>query len=589
MMRDLTSLHASMAAQNKVGNGRGSRRAGAGSASNLAGGSPSSGDLNGSALGNVKQEDITLSMHHSQRPGTSTGYEGDHPGLMYQPPAWHVHGNADAHSRPNSTNHSFRDPGQSFLASQSTSTNNNATAASAQSQSFLPFSSSFNFSVPDSNQHLQRDAGRPRSSASRPTTAGGTSLPPLASVFSAPLPASPPQPPFTPNSASQQSFSNQQQSSSANLLPFPIRRPSTANRPGTAPASSSLVTPSSASYYGRSTFFGGAGGLVSRTSELSVFSHGRGNSDMGAASAGYDPDPASPTSGGYDSPFSFHPPTVTEQQQQSGRGPSVSAYNAAATGSTNPRKRAYAGPDGPNDEHSIAAAPAPPAPAHGNNDYYDYGSESRPQSRRLSVMELCNEPSESTGLGAFLLSPTSGLSAGYGGASRPSTSSGLVTSASALALVDRPSPPLLARAAQAAAAAASPGPAGSYGGSGAGQEEYGGGGLSPATRRGGGLPAAASPAFAASPSPSGSYAAAASPLLPYRGGSAAGVGVGGGFADSPTFSAASPASAYSARSPDAGHVRGVSRRAGSAPDGGDDQVRIAVSPSHSPAIVGMRV
>ncbi|KAG5353412.1 hypothetical protein C0989_007197, partial [Termitomyces sp. Mn162] len=59
------------------------------------------------------------------------------------------------------------------------------------------------------------------------------------------------------------------------------------------------------------------------------------------------------------SPFYFAPP---EQ-----RSPS------------NPRKRALAGPDGPYDE----LAPYP-------QQDYDYGSESRPQSRRLSVMELCN-------------------------------------------------------------------------------------------------------------------------------------------------------------------------------------------------------
>ncbi|KAF8809268.1 hypothetical protein BYT27DRAFT_7048285, partial [Phlegmacium glaucopus] len=75
MMRDLTSLHATMAAANKIGGGsRGGRRAPAQTA-NV-----------------IKQED----MGSVPRPGTSTGYEGE---LMYQ------------------QNHSFREPGQSFLAS----------------------------------------------------------------------------------------------------------------------------------------------------------------------------------------------------------------------------------------------------------------------------------------------------------------------------------------------------------------------------------------------------------------------------------------------------------------------------------------
>ncbi|KAF8870424.1 hypothetical protein CPB84DRAFT_1651766, partial [Gymnopilus junonius] len=92
MMRDLTSLHATMAAANKVGSSRGS-----------SGSPPTSAGL-------VKQEEMgPLPMqHHHPRPGTSTGYEGE---MSYS--AWQVSGGD--RGTPTHPSHSFRDPGQSFL------------------------------------------------------------------------------------------------------------------------------------------------------------------------------------------------------------------------------------------------------------------------------------------------------------------------------------------------------------------------------------------------------------------------------------------------------------------------------------------
>ncbi|KIL68423.1 hypothetical protein M378DRAFT_40181, partial [Amanita muscaria Koide BX008] len=133
MMRHLTSLHASMAAANKVGSSRGGRRSNASPTNTSTLSNVSSSDT---PTNLVKQEDFAIKM--SQRPGTSTGYEGDHNGLLYhQGPTWHIpHADSDVDSR-SSNNHSFRDPGQSFLAS----------AAAAPSHSFLSFSPTFNFGL----------------------------------------------------------------------------------------------------------------------------------------------------------------------------------------------------------------------------------------------------------------------------------------------------------------------------------------------------------------------------------------------------------------------------------------------------------
>ncbi|KAI0066373.1 hypothetical protein BV25DRAFT_1797119, partial [Artomyces pyxidatus] len=111
MMRELTSLHASMAAANKATQSRGKRGQAAANAAAA---------LPGDDRVPVKQEDIQPSIPMHQRPGTSTGYEGDSNGLMYHPAAgrtWHVQ-TADV-DRPHSrqvNSHSFRDPSQSFRA-----------------------------------------------------------------------------------------------------------------------------------------------------------------------------------------------------------------------------------------------------------------------------------------------------------------------------------------------------------------------------------------------------------------------------------------------------------------------------------------
>ncbi|KAI0277760.1 hypothetical protein BGY98DRAFT_1063456, partial [Russula aff. rugulosa BPL654] len=111
MMRELSSLHATMAAANKATQHRGKRGA-QHSKPNGGGGGP----------GGVKQEDMqpTLSLV-AHRPGTSTGYEGE-TDLLYQPHhpsapsrTWYVQDADRSHSRQASS-HSFRDPGQSFRA-----------------------------------------------------------------------------------------------------------------------------------------------------------------------------------------------------------------------------------------------------------------------------------------------------------------------------------------------------------------------------------------------------------------------------------------------------------------------------------------
>ncbi|KIJ63439.1 hypothetical protein HYDPIDRAFT_53532, partial [Hydnomerulius pinastri MD-312] len=125
MMRDLTSLHASMAAANKTGQTRGKRDGGMHS------------------LDQVKEEDMppaTMPMH--QRPGTSTGYEGGD-SIMYD--GWNTDIDRGNPRPPN--NHSFRDSSQSFRVPPAS--NSSSFYGQQQSQSFLPFSSNtFNFTLP---------------------------------------------------------------------------------------------------------------------------------------------------------------------------------------------------------------------------------------------------------------------------------------------------------------------------------------------------------------------------------------------------------------------------------------------------------
>ncbi|KAG0701042.1 hypothetical protein DFH29DRAFT_928735 [Suillus ampliporus] len=388
MMRELTSLHASMAAANKTGQPRGKRGQAAVNAAAVLAATNHSISQDGSmhGLDQIKEEDLSASLHPMhQRPGTSTGYEGGD--NMIYGDGWnsdldrartHHHNN----NNNNNNNHSFRDSSQSFRVPPASSTTWNQ-----QSQSFQAFTTNtFNFSIP-SRDSLSRD-GRPGSSSTRPLTAGGSdaharTLPPLAAVVSATI--SPP---------SSQSFAQ----SAQHVLPLPFRRPSTANRPGTAPASILSTKPA----------YAGGPGLVT---ELSVPVYGRG--DMAApsitssyGSVSYDPEPASPTGGSYDSPFSFHPPALAE--------PVSSGGSFAYSPPGNPRKRPYPGSDDDVPRREPSSGLSGPGE-------YEYG---------LSVLELCNDPDADAGVRSFLPGAT-------GTASRPTTASGLVSSASALALVDR--------------------------------------------------------------------------------------------------------------------------------------------------------
>ncbi|KAH7906551.1 hypothetical protein BJ138DRAFT_982318, partial [Hygrophoropsis aurantiaca] len=300
MMRELTSLHASMAAANKTGQPRGKRGGMTASAAAVIAATHTGINDHGlHSLEQVKEEDMpssVLPMH--QRPGTSTGYEGGDD-MMYHTDGWNT--DMDRGNNPHPpNNHSFRDPGQSFRvppASHSSTYHQHH----QQSQSFLPFSSNaFDFSV------SARD-GRPGSSSSRPPTSSGAeslarTLPPLSAVVSASIPNPPPQSfPLPPQSTQR-------------VLPLPgslaFGRPSTGYRPTTAPAS----------YYSAKPAYAGGPGLVHQ-SDLPVLVFGR-SGDLAAAAAAnaaatayhhaYDAEPASPTTGSYDSPFSFHPPAIPE-------------------------------------------------------------------------------------------------------------------------------------------------------------------------------------------------------------------------------------------------------------------------------------
>lgn len=397
-MRELTSLHASMAAANKTGQIRGKRgQAAISTAAILASnnhGLHQDGSMHG--LDQVKEEESSsslLPMH--QRPGTSTGYEGGD-NMIYDD-GWNSDLDRAGNPRP-PNNHSFRDSSQSFRDSSQSFRVPTASSThwQQQSQSFQAFPTNpFNFSLP-SRDSYSRD-GRPGSS-SRPLTAGGPdaharTLPPLAAVVSATIPPPP-----------SQSFPLPPQSSQ-HVLPLPFRRPSTANRPGTAPASILSTKPA----------YAGGPGLVT---ELSIPVYGRGG-DMAAPSLPpsyggipYDAEPTSPTGGSYDSPFSFNPPALSESS-----GPF--AYSPPG----NPRKRPYPGSDDDVPRREPSSGLSGPGE-------YEYGSESRPQSRRLTVLELCNDPDADAGVRPLLSGAT-------GTVSRPTTASGLISSASALALIDR--------------------------------------------------------------------------------------------------------------------------------------------------------
>lgn len=290
----------------------------------------------------IKDDDSPpLSAIHP-RPGTSTGYEGDN-GLGFRQISgsnpWPLHTNTTTQN-----NYSFRDQssseyGQSFRNPSS----HYQFGQHSSRQSFLA-------SPPTSSSRLGSSHGNPPSD--------GRSLPPLSSVVYSSLSGfSGQQPPYAISHPPPPA-------SAANILPLPNptinRRPATsASRPTTAPASYYYQPPGSSSshqlpYPGASRF--GLGGFGA---ELSIPTYSDG--PMGS---GFPPDgPSSPITG--ESPFSFHPPAISEQQQQP---------------STVPRKRPFPG----SDDGGLF---------DGNADY-DYGSESRPQSRRLTVMELLNDTDE---------------------------------------------------------------------------------------------------------------------------------------------------------------------------------------------------
>ena len=439
-MRDLSSLHATMAAANKANQQRGKRGAqhsqplavslssdtvsdASGDAHHLQHSQPpqqqqhhhhhhqqtssSEGGGGGGGPGGVKQEDMQPSLSLvSQRPGTSTGYEGETE-LLYNshpsaPRTWYVQDADRSHPRQASS-HSFRAHGQSFrapsVASPTSPTSSTAPSAATSSsspsthqphpgQSFLASGESFvELGVPDlppatswSTTTTRPTDVRPRSSSSRPHTASRESadshprtLPPLSAVVSSSLPSSQ----WGPVPAQ-------------SLFPIPSgpgivpARPSTATRPGTAPAS----------YYASQSFTGGGSGVVLPPAATT---NPYGSELVRSYGSTADP----PVGGGYDSPFSFHPPALTDQ-------------------SVIPRKRPISGIDDDDRERLGSSAG---------------GSESRPQSRRLSVMELCNDTDADPSARPFLpLSAIPGVP-GTGSTSRPGTAS---TSLAALAIGDGP-------------------------------------------------------------------------------------------------------------------------------------------------------
>ncbi|CAL1703068.1 unnamed protein product [Somion occarium] len=493
MMQELTSLHASMSAASKGGPARGKRASAANS--NPSSTSPTAAALDGSVPSmSIKQEDSLAAMSAVHpRPGTSTGYE-DGNGLMYHTGPWQVPSNVD---RRSGNSHSFRDSSQSFRAPASNSPTSGSPTAPAfpqqqlqqqhSGQSFLvPPSTSFNFSlpnIPDSSASSTRPGS---SSGPRPPSADNNrSLPPISTIVAASLPSalSLPHQPYLSGSAfglPHEQLRPPSSLTSSHILPLPTpsahyihsRRPSTATRPGTAPASF---------YYSAANAFApGSGSLPPLASsrehrpELSLsFLSGHGRYSGGAESvlrstAVADPgdEPTSPNN--YESPFSFHAPSTTAAAATSS---SASFTDYRPTSSVpNPRKRPHSGSDddvprGRGDagrpiSSSGGRRPGtsglPSFAAHASE--YEYGSESRPQSRRLSVMELCNNDDDADAATRPFIPFPSAASV-----SRPTTSSGLVTSASQLALVDRPTPPPPAiAAANSAATTGSPASTHSY-------------------------------------------------------------------------------------------------------------------------------
>ncbi|KAL0571628.1 Up in starvation [Marasmius crinis-equi] len=376
MMRDLTSLHASMAAANKATNrGRGRQ-----------------------SSAQVKHEDSGGGLG---RPGTSTGYEGWDQGQDVDMESTHTQsptsaGPTQSFRDSQQSFQSFRNPSsQSFRASSdiasvnSLSNNSNAAGTStggeqfrasggstqsfraheqlqsqSQSQQFssgrsVPEQSQFQFNVPSSPAfpHSHRE-----STSSRPSTSN-TQLPPLSQVVPASLASLPPAtslsrpstgskpeylhglgPAFPPPPGSSSGISGSnvglggERSEGGRLLQFPL------------PASTSSYGSSNARVpgNGNSSGFGGfgvgsSGGYRPGTAPSSFHFAYRPFTGGGSSAA---PAPAESMGAEGDSPFSFNPPGTHAQP--------------------NERKRKH------------------------EDDERD-GERDRPQSRRLTVMELCDD------------------------------------------------------------------------------------------------------------------------------------------------------------------------------------------------------
>ncbi|TDL18940.1 hypothetical protein BD410DRAFT_774505, partial [Rickenella mellea] len=302
MMRELTALHTSMAASHKASTGRGKRANAAAQAAHAASQSPTNLQANGGGhmhngqngpSSPVKEEEMQHplpSNYGQQRPGTSVGYEvgPDQNGSSAGFPGtrtWQLQTtnlDTSAPSRqairtttsPNSANHSthnhsFRDPSQSFRVppptpqqqqqqqqqqlQQQQQQQQQQQYSSGAGQSFLPAPA---FSVPNPAPHAS-SGSRPPTATVPPEPFLQRTLPPFASVVSQSITSSVHQPPVLP-------------------LPSPFsgsaRRPSTAPRPGTAPAS----------YFPFRPAFGGGGHGMAPVAELPVHGHGR-DRELGGA------------------------------------------------------------------------------------------------------------------------------------------------------------------------------------------------------------------------------------------------------------------------------------------------------------------
>ncbi|KAF7329154.1 hypothetical protein MKEN_00176000 [Mycena kentingensis (nom. inval.)] len=416
MMRQLSSLHATItgqvpspllptpAAPAKPAKSNGVAKATKGSATTRR---PSTRRLKAVK---VEEENITI----SQRPGTSTGYEGAaayadmdvEPKQEQQPsPPLAARGSFRDEQQPQQqqqlpdggqsfrdhrdTDQSFRvDNSQSFRAQQPYRQQRPSPTPSPPAYPVVdtnisngissvrvsPGNAANSGSFPFTNR-LSSGRNGPASAGSRPGTGGGAPLPSLASL----IPAS--SLTFRRTSAGTAGNTDGIRGPATNSILLPnsltLRHPSTGDfgwdgfgsRPGTAPGK--LAT---------AFAFGAVGG--------------------GAANAGSIDDP---------SPFSFHPPDQS------------TTANGLGQSYINPRKRALSSAHGPYG-------------AHPDDDGAEYGSQSRPASRRLSVMELINDD--------HAVQPSS-VSAAIPvhrerewERERPITTNGLVSRASALVLDD---------------------------------------------------------------------------------------------------------------------------------------------------------